>query len=123
MPKNVFWAPKGTYFIGFSKLASRPGTDEQNACFLRGKCGLCGSMKIDFRFFEPPLLPNVYVFFALFSALRHLKPFGASHCFVWSHLRPQNTSLFVVSCGEIVVFLCGFDACGPPIGGFGCRKA
>ena len=32
-------------------------------------------------------------------------------------------SLFVGSCRENDVFLCGFDACGPPIGGFWCPKA
>ena len=83
MPKNAFGAPKGEYFTGFAKLASRPGTDEQNAPFLLGKCGLCGSMNIDFRSLKPPRLVNVSVFFAFFSASCHLKPFEASDGFKW----------------------------------------
>ena len=80
-------------------------------------------MNIDFRSFRPLRLANVSVFFALFSVSRHLKPFEASNGFIWNHLKPKNTSLFVVSCRENDVFLYGFDACGPPIGGFWCPKA
>ena len=80
-------------------------------------------MRIGFRSFRPPILANVSLIFALFSASRHLKPFEASNGFIWNHLKPKNTSLFVVSCRENDVFLCGFDACGPPSGGFWCPKA
>ena len=80
-------------------------------------------MRIGFRSFKPPILANVSSMFALFSTSRHLKPCEASNGFIWNHLRPKNTSLFLVSCRENDVFLCGFDACGPPIGGFGCLKA
>ena len=80
-------------------------------------------MKIDFRSFKAPLLANVSVFFARFSALRHLKAFEASNGFILNHLKPKKTSFFVGLCCENDVFLGGFDACGPPNGCFWCPKA
>ena len=109
------------YGVFEARVGTRDGSPK--SYFLRGKYGLCGSMKIGFRSFKPPLLANVSLIFALFSASRHLKPFEASNGFMWNHLKPKSTSLFIVSCRENDVFLCGFDACGPPTGGFWCPKA
>ena len=51
-------------------------------------------MKIGFRSFRPPLLANISLIFALFSASRHLKPFEASNGFIWNHLRPKKNIAF-----------------------------
>ena len=54
-------------------------------------------MRIGFRSFKPPLLADVSLIFACFSASRQMNPFEASNGFIRNHLRPKNTTLFNVS--------------------------
>jgi len=118
-PKSVFWCPKGTCFMKFSKLPLGAGTHHQKHCFFTRKIWPLWVEENRFSLFSASYIGQCL---SEKRTSRRFAPFCRLRGSFCVRFEAKKTLFFVVSHHKNAVFFHGFEACGPPSGSFWCLE-